>query len=124
MLIKALSPFPNFFFLEVTCLNFSFIVATILDSSNKVVVCLFDESYKYDKLAACLSNESCNCLTISSSFRCPCDIVLSAIIGAKTVIPILMIQEENAKLRELKEQFSLVKNNSSLFFPVTFPLFI
>ena len=72
LLIEALSPLLDSSILEVMCLNYRFMVATIFDNSDKVATCLFYES---------------NYLIVSSSLRCSCTLVLSAInIGAKTVL--------------------------------------
>ena len=68
LLIETLYPLLDFSILEFMCLNFNFMIATIFDSSNKVV--------------ACLSNDSFNYLIVSLSLCCSYTLVLSAMIGA------------------------------------------
>ena len=68
---------------RVICSNFRFIAIIEVD---KIASCLFNEFCNYDKVATYLFDESNNCLTISSNLLCPCALVPSAMIGAKTML--------------------------------------
>ena len=68
---------------RVLCSNFRFIAIIEVD---KIASCLFNEFCNYDKVATCLFDESNNCLTVSSNLLCPCTLVPSTMIGAKTML--------------------------------------
>ena len=122
LFIEALSPLPNSSILEVIYSNFRFIATTTLDSFDKVAICLFNESCNCDKVDACLSDESYNCLIISSSLHCPCTLVPSAMIGAKTMLWYQFLwPKEN--MQNWQKKIKILVDNIFLCFSITLFLF-